>query len=62
MGPFNEMEPEVSDYYADLGLQQQASSRDIKLAFRRLAKKNHPDKIAPGKSIDAHEFRKASLQ
>ena len=62
MDQFILSEPEVSDYYADLGLQQQASSRDIKTAFHRLAKKHHPDKKAPGKSIDAQEFRKASLQ
>ncbi|OTA94727.1 hypothetical protein M434DRAFT_29707 [Hypoxylon sp. CO27-5] len=56
MNPFEE--PDVSDYYADLELSQQASSRDIKSAFHRLAKQHHPDKKAPGKSIDASEFRK----
>ncbi|KAI0105632.1 DnaJ-domain-containing protein [Hypoxylon sp. NC0597] len=56
MNPFEE--PDVPDYYADLELSQQASFRDIKSAFHRLAKKHHPDKKAPGKSIDASEFRK----
>jgi DnaJ-class molecular chaperone len=56
------MEPEISDYYADLGVSQQASARDIKLAFFKLAKKHHPDKKAPGESIDAKDFRKASFQ
>ncbi|KAI1098359.1 DnaJ-domain-containing protein [Jackrogersella minutella] len=51
-------QPEVSDYYADLELSQQANSRDIKLAFHKLAKQHHPDKKAPGKSIDAQDFRK----
>ncbi|KAH8749362.1 hypothetical protein F5883DRAFT_581339 [Diaporthe sp. PMI_573] len=58
MDPFNLSEPQVRDYYADLGLPQQASSREIKAAFRRLAKKHHPDKKAPGKSIDAQDFCK----
>ncbi|KAI1204463.1 DnaJ-domain-containing protein [Annulohypoxylon truncatum] len=50
--------PRVSDYYADLELSQQANARDIKRAFHRLARKYHPDKKAPGKSVDAYEFRK----
>jgi curved DNA-binding protein CbpA len=53
MDPFNLPEPQIPDYYADLRLPQQASSREIKVAFRRLAKKHHPDKKAPGKSINA---------
>ncbi|KAH8749725.1 hypothetical protein F5883DRAFT_580595 [Diaporthe sp. PMI_573] len=62
MDPFNLSEPQVRDYYADLGLPQQASSREIKAAFRRLAKKHHPDKKAPGKSIDAQDFCKATYE
>ncbi|KAH8761525.1 hypothetical protein F5883DRAFT_124849 [Diaporthe sp. PMI_573] len=58
MDAFNAPEPQVPDYYADLGLAQQASSREIKVAFRTLAKEHHPDKKAPGKSIDAQDFRK----
>jgi curved DNA-binding protein CbpA len=61
MDPFDPTEPKISDYYADLGLPQQASLRDIKLAFFKLAKKHHPDKKAPGKPVDAQDFRKASL-
>ncbi|KAI1393118.1 DnaJ-domain-containing protein [Hypoxylon trugodes] len=56
MGSFDEHN--LSDFYADLQLTQQATSRDIKCAFRRLARKHHPDKKAPGQCIDAHEFRK----
>ncbi|KAI5868260.1 DnaJ-domain-containing protein [Durotheca rogersii] len=56
MGPIDE--PRFPDHYADLGLTQQASSRDIKLAFNKLARLYHPDKLAPGQSIDAKEFRK----
>jgi preprotein translocase subunit Sec63 len=62
MDPFNLQEPQVRDYYADLGLPQQASSREIKVAFHSLAKKHHPDKKAPGKSIDAQDFREVSIQ
>jgi curved DNA-binding protein CbpA len=61
MDPFDKP-PKISDYYADLGLPQQASFRDIKQAFFKLAKKHHPDRKAPGKSIDAQDFRKVSLQ
>ncbi|RYP32600.1 hypothetical protein DL767_005105 [Monosporascus sp. MG133] len=62
MDQFDLLEPEIPDYYADLELPQQASPQAIKAAYYRLAKKHHPDKKAPGKSIDAQEFRKASLQ
>ncbi|KAI0378646.1 DnaJ-domain-containing protein [Hypomontagnella monticulosa] len=58
MNSFDPSAPTNRDYYADLELTQQASPRDIKLAFHKLARKHHPDKKAPGQSIDAHEFRK----
>ncbi|KAG9235717.1 DnaJ domain-containing protein [Amylocarpus encephaloides] len=58
MDPFNRPEPKISDYYADLGLPQQANSRDVKTAFFKLAKRHHPDKKAPGMTIDAQDFRK----
>jgi DnaJ-class molecular chaperone len=62
MDPFDRPEPRISDYYADLGLPQHASFRDVKLAFFKLAKKHHPDKKAPGMSVDAQDFRQVSLQ
>jgi DnaJ-class molecular chaperone len=62
MDPFDRPEPRISDYYADLGLSQHASFRDVKLAFFKLAKKHHPDKKAPGMSVDAQDFRQVSLQ
>lgn len=58
MDSFDIQEPGLSDYYEDLELQQYASLAEIRAAFRRLAKKFHPDKT---KSKDAREFRKASL-
>ncbi|KAK4241844.1 hypothetical protein C8A03DRAFT_11913 [Achaetomium macrosporum] len=51
-------EPEISDYYADLGVSQYASAREIKFAWFKLAKLYHPDKKAPGRAVDAKEFRK----
>jgi curved DNA-binding protein CbpA len=63
MDSFDRQEPPISDYYADLGLQQyqQASHQDVKYAYFKLARNHHPDKMAPGKIFDAHEFRKVSL-
>jgi curved DNA-binding protein len=34
----------MSDYYSILGVDRNASSEDIKRAYRRLASQNHPDK------------------
>jgi curved DNA-binding protein CbpA len=53
-------EPEVRDYYLDLGLPRDATLEEIKRAFHKQAKIHHPDKKTPGIQIDAHEFRKAS--
>ncbi len=56
-------EPPLPDCYADLELSQDASSREIKLAYFRLAKQYHPDKKAPGKKeVDADQFRKDSAR
>jgi hypothetical protein len=53
-------EPEVPDYYAALGVSQDATNTALKKAFHALALKYHPDKLAPGETVDAVEFRKVS--
>mgnify|MGYP000326080981 CR=1 FL=1 len=45
------------DYYIVLGIQQGASSSEIKKAYRNAIKRYHPDKI--GESADPQKFRAA---
>lgn len=53
--------PETPDYYFDLGVAQDATKAEIKRAFHNLALLHHPDKKAPGESIDAAEFRQVRI-
>ncbi|KAI4928043.1 uncharacterized protein J4E92_005525 [Alternaria infectoria] len=53
-------EPETADCYFDLGVTQYATATDIKAAYRILALQHHPDKKAPGRTIDAVEFRRVN--
>lgn len=50
------------DYYRDLGISQAAAQSHIKKAYYRLAKIHHPDKKAPGQTVDAAEFRQVSTR
>jgi curved DNA-binding protein CbpA len=46
----------LEDYYAILGLDHEASMESIKLAYRRLARENHPDR-----NIDSTDAEKIAL-
>ena len=47
---------EFKDYYATLGVAKNASDRDIKQAFRKLARKHHPD-VNPGDKAAEARFK-----
>ena len=45
-------QPEFQDYYRTLGVPRTATQADIKKAFRKLARENHPDKHAGDKAAE----------
>lgn len=47
------------DYYGDLGISKNASQADIKKAYRKLARENHPDQN-PGDAKAEARFKKAA--
>ncbi|KAH6878062.1 hypothetical protein BKA58DRAFT_465785 [Alternaria rosae] len=50
--------PKLPDAYADLELSPETTNAEIKASFRRLALLHHPDKNAPGQTVDAADFRR----
>jgi molecular chaperone DnaJ len=49
----------TKDYYAILGLKKTATSDDIRKAFRKLARKHHPD-VNPGDKKAEEKFKEIS--
>lgn len=47
----------MSDYYKVLGVKKSSSDKDVKAAFRRLARKHHPD-LNSGDEVAEREFKK----
>lgn len=50
---------DFKDYYATLGVPKTASAKDIKAAFRRLARKHHPD-VNPGDKGAETKFKEVN--
>src|SRR3974390_1066813 len=53
------MPTQTKDYYATLGVKKSASADDIRKAFRKLARKYHPD-VNPGDKAGEEKFKAIS--
>src|SRR6201996_1782601 len=51
--------PKTKDYYGVLGVKKTASQDDIRKAFRKLARKYHPD-VNPGDKKSEEKFKEIS--
>src|SRR5512145_1709733 len=49
--------PPKEDYYALLGVSRNAKEAEVKKAYRRMARKNHPD-VNPGDKSAEERFKK----
>lgn len=56
---FNMATTTQKDYYGDLGLKKTASAEDVRKAFRKLARKYHPD-VNPNDKSAEEKFKKIS--
>ena len=54
------MAVEFQDYYATLGVPRTATEKEIRTAYRKLAKRHHPD-VNPGKPEAAEKFKEISV-
>src|SRR5262247_1326585 len=50
---------DFKDYYATLGVSKTASEKEIKQAFRKLARKLHPD-VNPGDKTSEAKFKEVN--
>ena len=57
--PAQKLRPSVSRWWEVLGVSPEASADAIRLAFRQIARRTHPDTAPDGKS-DVHAFQKAN--
>src|ERR1700758_174625 len=53
------MATQTKDYYETLGVKKSASTEDIRKAFRKLARKYHPD-VNPGDKSAEEKFKALS--